>query len=177
MHFWPGSPTDGCVWVLEIPEGASVICVCFSVKCSIGFRGFPQDLSPTIKIHLIVITPHCRGAFLILFLSASYLHLPPFYHPASLPAPLPLSFSLSTSPQLSLSLSLSPSRPVYWRSSRLIASLFVSLSIFLLSPASLSSICLAAPSCLSMRGNIYFPTQIKPDWMFSSWPTKHNSKL
>lgn len=84
-----------------------MICVCFSVKCSIGFCGFPQDLSPTIKIHLIFITPSYCCAFPILFLSASYLHLPVFYHSASLPAHLPLSFALSTSPQLSLSLALS----------------------------------------------------------------------
>lgn len=49
--------------VLEIPEGALANCVRFSVKCSIGFCGFPQDLSPTIKIHLIFIAPSCCCAF------------------------------------------------------------------------------------------------------------------
>lgn len=116
-----------CVSVGNPWGGLGDLCVCFSVKCSIGFRGFPQDLSPTIKIHLIFITPNCCCAFLILFLSASYLHLPVFYHSASLPAPLPLSFVLSTSPQLSLSLSLS--LPARFIDARPVLSLFFCLAV------------------------------------------------
>lgn len=116
-----------CVSVRK-PWGALVICVCFSVKCSIGFCSFPQDLSPTIKIHLIFITPNCCCTFLILFLSVPYLHLPVFYHSASLPMPQLLLFTLSTSPQLSPSLSLS--LPARFIDTRPVLSLFFCLTVY-----------------------------------------------
>lgn len=109
-----------CVSVRK-PWGALVICVCFSVKCSIGFCSFPQDLSPTIKIHLIFITPKLL------------LHIPNSLSLCSLPSPpCLLSFCISSHasaalvhlidfpPAVSLTLSFS-SCPVYWHSSSLIA--------------------------------------------------------
>lgn len=177
MHYWPGSPTDGCVWVLETPEGALVICVCFSVKCSIGFRSFPQDLSPTIKIHLIFITPKLL------------LRVPNSLSLRSLPSPPRLlSFCISSRasaaivhlidfPPSCLSHSLFLFQPGLLTLVQPYRFSFVSLSIFLCSPASLSPICLAAPSCLSMWGNIYFLTQVKHGLMFRNWPTERKSKL